>query len=206
VARPEALVTTTPPPGAGCNVLADRFAAELEALTGVVHRASNDTEAGDIVRDLARIESATRILSWEPDTLTCPGVVAALTRAGIALVAPALPDDPGRRRAVLADLDAIPIGLTGAVAGLADTGSIVVARGTGPTPRRTRCGARCGAGPVQMDGSPSSVGVGASSTAAGTGAGSNAGSSSRSMRRKARRSAVRSRVCWPWKRCCARMA
>jgi len=124
-------VTAAPPPASDRRALIARFAAEVEALTGVVHRARNGAEAGGLVVDLARGASAARILSWEPGELDCPAVVAALDRAGIDLVAPTLPDDPDRRRAMLDDLDPIAVGLTGAVAGLADTGSIVVASGPG---------------------------------------------------------------------------
>lgn len=57
------------------------------------------------------------ILAWSPETLPLPGLAEALADAGIATVQPAR----GRLRADLA------VGLTGAAAGLAATGAIVLA-------------------------------------------------------------------------------
>jgi L-lactate dehydrogenase complex protein LldG len=106
--------------------LAARFEAEATALAVTVHRARGDAAAIDTVIALLRQRSATRVLAWDADWLNCPGLADAIAGAGIALESCWMPSDPEARRARLAELDPVPVGLTGAVAGLADTGSLAV--------------------------------------------------------------------------------
>jgi len=70
------------------------------------------------------------VLSWDEAEIGCPGLGEWLRRAGIEMVPGLVPNDEGHHRA-LQGLAALGVGLSGAVAGLADTGSIVVASGPG---------------------------------------------------------------------------
>ena len=71
-----------------------------------------------------------RILSWAGDQLGCPGLEEALREAGIELVLGDVPND-SKHQSVLEGHATLDVGLSGAVAGLADTGSILVSSGPG---------------------------------------------------------------------------
>jgi L-lactate dehydrogenase complex protein LldG len=107
------------------------FTTEAEALTVVVHRASDDAAAASRARDLVTDRGATRVLAWDDTWLNCEGLAGILRAAGIALEPCWLPRDGAERRQRLAELDDVRIGLTGAVAGLADTGSLALVSGPG---------------------------------------------------------------------------
>jgi L-lactate dehydrogenase complex protein LldG len=111
--------------------LADRFAVELEALGGVTVRAAGDDDAVVRVRAILSERRATRVLSWDAEWLNCAGLANALTAAGVALESCWLPPDAEPRRLRLAELDPVTVGLTGTLAGLADTGSLVLVSGPG---------------------------------------------------------------------------
>lgn len=71
-----------------------------------------------------------RVLSWAGDQLGCPGLEEALREAGIELVLGDVPND-SNHQVVLEGHATLDVGLSGAVAGLADTGSILVSSGPG---------------------------------------------------------------------------
>jgi L-lactate dehydrogenase complex protein LldG len=108
-----------------------RFRAALEALAGVVHDASSIDQAADVVASVAGRLGATAILSWTDDAMALPGMTAALQARGLSVVAPDVPQAGDTRAARLAELAALSLGLTGADAGLAETGSVVLASGPG---------------------------------------------------------------------------
>ena len=74
---------------------------------------------------------AKRVLAWDEKWLNCRGLAEALRAAGVTLEPCWLPRDAAERRQRLAELDDIGVGLTGAVAGLADTGSLALRSGPG---------------------------------------------------------------------------
>jgi L-lactate dehydrogenase complex protein LldG len=108
-----------------------RFATEAEALTVVVHRASDDETAAATVTDVVSGRGATRVLAWDEKWLNCSVVAGRLRSAGVTLEPCWLPRDGAERRQRLAELDDVSVGLTGAVAGLADTGSLALISGPG---------------------------------------------------------------------------
>jgi L-lactate dehydrogenase complex protein LldG len=109
-----------------------RFRAALEAIAGVVHDASSIEAAADIVAGLARRLGTTSLLAWSDEAMEVPGLGAALAARGLTPVEADVPQAPGpAREARLTALAALPLGVTGADAGLADTGSVVVATGPG---------------------------------------------------------------------------
>ena len=96
-----------------------------------MHRASDPADAARIVLDVASRVQARRILSWDETWLGCPGLHALLRTAGIEVSGLELPDDPPARGARLLEAGQILVGLTGALAAIADTGTIVLASGPG---------------------------------------------------------------------------
>jgi L-lactate dehydrogenase complex protein LldG len=109
-----------------------RFRAALEAIAGVVHEAGSIDAAAEIVAGLARRLGTTSLLAWTDGAMGLPGMHAALAARGLTPVEAEVPQAPGpAREARLAALAALPLGVTGADAGLADTGSVVVATGPG---------------------------------------------------------------------------
>jgi len=123
-----------PGPPAVSDVAGDlvaRFEAEAAALAVTVHRVRGDASAIEAVIRFLRERHASRVLAWDAEWLNCPGLADAIAAAGITLESCWLPPDPEARRERLAALDPVPVGLTGAVAGLADTGSLAVISGPG---------------------------------------------------------------------------
>ncbi len=118
------------PPAAGLP-RRQRFRAALEALAGVVHEASSIDQAADVVATIAGRLGATSILSWTDEAMALPGMTAALQTRGLSVAAPDVPQGGDTRAPRLAELAALSLGLTGADAGLADTGSLVLASGPG---------------------------------------------------------------------------
>jgi L-lactate dehydrogenase complex protein LldG len=112
------------------DLLVERFSAELTAIAGRVHRAATAREGIDAVIAVCREHGASRVLSWAPEWIGIPGLHEALTAGGIEIDGGWIPD--GRDRAErLAALDPIRVGITGATAGIAESGTIAVVSGPG---------------------------------------------------------------------------
>lgn len=120
-----------PPPDASTDALAAQFSAALTALSGHVHHAESASDIAEIVARIAAGERVSSCLSWDEEHLGCPGVLAALASRGLARVTYDVPGDAGPRLLAVHDLAGIGIGLTGAHAGLADCGALVLASGPG---------------------------------------------------------------------------
>jgi L-lactate dehydrogenase complex protein LldG len=110
---------------------AARFRAELEALGGTCHDMP-EPSADAVVALLDRLiagRGPRRVLMWDEALLPVAGLPTALVRAGISIDTVTTGDmDSIERREELASAT---IGLTGADAALAETGSIVLASGPG---------------------------------------------------------------------------
>lgn len=118
------------PPPPGTDRL-ERFAEELERLGGRFHRPSDAAEALDLVVALCRGGGSRPVLSWSPESLPLDGVWPALEGAGLEPLEADLPREAAPRAARLARLGGARTGLTGADAGLAETGALVLASGPG---------------------------------------------------------------------------
>jgi L-lactate dehydrogenase complex protein LldG len=129
--HPPSFAAYTFDPGAPREELLDRFAREITALAGHVHRARDSAEAAAIVSDLVASYESERVLAWQPASALQRDVAAELARRGVGLVEPDLPFDAADREARLLELETIAVGLTGARAALADTGSLVLTSGRG---------------------------------------------------------------------------
>ncbi len=147
---------TIPPLGAAPNVepaeLVEQFSLELAALgvkvyspsstaegietvVGLVHRKAHENNPNYSLVEGGPGEPGSpamlEILAWDDSELPLKGVGAALHAAGINRLDPNVPADAARRRARLAELGGAVVGLTGALAGLADTGTLALL--SGPT-------------------------------------------------------------------------
>ncbi len=120
-----------PAPAAGDPALVDRFGEELASLHGVMHRAASEADAARIAVALAAFNGRGPVLSWGEPWIDCPELLPAFESAGIDVVPHAPPSDDAARRKALDAIEPIEVGLTGAFAGLADTGSLVLASGPG---------------------------------------------------------------------------
>ena len=116
---------------AGPTDLAAMFVAELQIAAGHIHVPASPAEALDILLDIVRLHAAEVALAWDDEHLPLPGVRKALAEAGVQVLDAALPVKPAARAARLAELDRAAVGITGALAGLADTGSVALASGPG---------------------------------------------------------------------------
>jgi L-lactate dehydrogenase complex protein LldG len=133
---PVAAFDRKPTTGAGAidrATLITAFAHEAQASGGEVLQPPSHAEAIETVVQLIK-DVDQRVLAWPSGELPLAGIDAALQSAGIRRVTALLPHDTAARRAHWADLDPIKVGLTGALAGLADTGSIGLSSG----PQRSR--------------------------------------------------------------------
>lgn len=125
-----------PPLPAGAAVepaaLVEQFSQELAAVGGHVYRPDSPEAAIDGVLDLLRSRGATAVIAWAAAELPLPGLAGALDRAGITRHAVDLPaGSHAERRQALAALAGVPAGLTGALAGIANNGSLALVSGPG---------------------------------------------------------------------------
>jgi L-lactate dehydrogenase complex protein LldG len=113
------------------DLTVERFRAELTAIAGRVHRAADDRAAVASIVTLCRERGASCVLSWDPRWIALDGLPAAMAAAGIALDLGMVPRDDEARAARLAALESIQIGITGALAGIAESGTVAVVSGQG---------------------------------------------------------------------------
>ena len=118
-------------PPAGEAALVARFAAELAAVGGEFVAPESDAAARQVVVDLVREAGGGPILTWTEDELALPGLGEALGAVGVVREGAHLPVAAEARRVAAQALDRPLVGITGALAGLADTGSIVLLSGPG---------------------------------------------------------------------------
>lgn len=105
-----------------------RFTAALEAVGGEVRLAATADEARRHVLDLLAETGATEVLVWPDGELPLP-LNDALAEVGARPLQVQLPDEPEARQIAVTRLDAPALGITGALAGLADTGSLALVSG-----------------------------------------------------------------------------
>ena len=127
VAANAAVFTPVPVPQ---DLLVERFTAELTAIAGRVPLAATARDAIATVTGLCREHGASRVLSWAPEWIGVPGLHEGLAANGIAVDQGWIPDRDDRIDR-LAALDPIQVGITGAFAGIAESGTIAVVSGAG---------------------------------------------------------------------------
>jgi len=104
--------------------LFNRFKAELERLNGKVYRVTDTSSALDQLKLLIGSDSA--VLTWEK--LPLPGVEPFLNNLSVKqVVSPLTTGDGEARKEVMQSMAKVRVGITGADAGLATTGTLVLA-------------------------------------------------------------------------------
>ncbi len=102
----------------------DQFVEEASQLSAQVIRVRTAQEAAGAVAALFKERGWGRALAWAWEAIGCEGLADALAGADVEAVQTGDPPE----------LASIPVGITGAEAGLADTGSIVLRNGAGRSP------------------------------------------------------------------------
>lgn len=104
-----------PPETTDAAELLEQFTREAEKQAVVMHRVTDDAQALQTLATL--LEGHSRIASWDPAEIALSGLAEMLREEGIDIADPQ--DDKPQ------------VGLTGAMAGLAATGSLVLSSGSG---------------------------------------------------------------------------
>lgn len=111
------------------------FQRELELVGGNSYRVPDSVRAAEVtirlLRDSASEHNGKQILAWDEAELGIRELLSQVRDAGFQILDPYVPDDPEQRRARLAEMARAIVGITGAQAGLADTGSIALMSGPG---------------------------------------------------------------------------
>jgi len=122
-------------PGVAARLDADaslaQFTAACEAVGGLVHQLSRVDEIVALIAGLCAPPLEPRLLAWAEAEMPVPGLYAAFQAAGLVVEESTVGTDAESHRADLARLDGAAVGVTGAIAVLADTGSLVVTSGRG---------------------------------------------------------------------------
>lgn len=109
--------------------LLERFQRELIALKGEVFIVQGDAAARAQVGALIDQHGASHVLAWDFAHIPLPGLADDLHEAGIRVSSPAVHDE--FRAATLVDAETAQIGITGADAAAATTGTLIVTSGPG---------------------------------------------------------------------------
>jgi L-lactate dehydrogenase complex protein LldG len=106
-----------------------QFAAELAKLEGYPHRCADDTQALDAIRVILQRHQATSVVAWDRAQIGLPGLDELLAELGARVLAS---DTIGFERAArLQALEPVPICISGADAGIAESGTLVLRSGSG---------------------------------------------------------------------------
>lgn len=107
------------------------FRSNLEKLGGTLHVANEPREATAIVAGLMSDRGPAPFLSWDAEHLPVPDLLPALFETGHERQPDFVPVEPAGRLTHQIGYYDCAVGLTGASAGLADTGSLILASGPG---------------------------------------------------------------------------
>lgn len=107
--------------------LVSLFRSRAQAVDAVVHGPMSRLGAPKAIAGIAAGHGCRSFLAW--DDLPAPGVPAALMNAGLDRLDHVVPEHDRRRHQ--SGYASVDLGVTGAVAGLAESGSIVLSHGSG---------------------------------------------------------------------------
>lgn len=124
------VVLAPAPPTSDPQSLIDKFANELRSLSGTFLTTSQ-ADAPALVARLVHERNTTALLAWDQTHLPVPGVLDYLRAEDLTMVNADLPHAPIARLEQLAEVEKMTIGLTGADAVLADTGTLALRSGPG---------------------------------------------------------------------------
>jgi L-lactate dehydrogenase complex protein LldG len=121
----------TPPPFVhpAQEDLPAQFASELAKLEGHPHRCASDSQALDIIRGILEHHRATSVVVWDRAQLGLPGLDALLAELGARVLDGNI---IGSERATrLRAIEPAPVCISGADAGIAESGTLVLRSGNG---------------------------------------------------------------------------
>jgi L-lactate dehydrogenase complex protein LldG len=131
---PAAQFNHTPPASEIDQVaLIASFVREAQAGGAEVFQPAASAQVEETLIDLLK-QTGQQVITWSDEDLPIDHIRELLLRAGVTRHAPDLARDGSLRRQTWQNLDGIRVGITGALAGLADTGSIAILSG----PQRAR--------------------------------------------------------------------
>jgi L-lactate dehydrogenase complex protein LldG len=108
--------------------LLESFVREAQAAGSEVYQPATSDAAAETLLDLVK-QAGQQAITWADEDLPIKNIHELLFHAGVTRHVPDLARDPVMRRQQWQNLDAVRVGITGALGGLADTGSIIVASG-----------------------------------------------------------------------------
>lgn len=111
--------------------LVANFVRNLTAVDGIVHTPSRAEDVMPRVMEIMREAGVRSFLSWDEDRLPIRGVPAQLVHAGFSRMDATVPPSAEARHSHQARYAEVDAGLTGASAGFAVSGSIVLTAGPG---------------------------------------------------------------------------
>jgi L-lactate dehydrogenase complex protein LldG len=91
--------------------------------------AKDEDEATTTVLSILKAVNATRVLAWADTSIGLPALGLELAKASVEVVPQEVPFDQELRRTRVHAMESAQAGITGAAAGLADTGSLVLTHG-----------------------------------------------------------------------------
>lgn len=127
--RPRAYQPVAADMSADADALLERFRLELEALKAELYVVEGDEAARAQVLDLLAGHGASHILAWDFEHIPVEGLEAGVRAAGITITQPDTHDE--YRAETLALAEGAEVGLTGADAAAAATGTLIVTTGPG---------------------------------------------------------------------------
>lgn len=108
-----------------------QFTDACERVGGQVHHLGSTAEVVRLIREVSPDGAQPVVLSWSADALPLNELHDALAVGDVEVLSPVVRPDREGHAEDLARLDRATVGLTGAVAVLAETGSVVVMSGAG---------------------------------------------------------------------------
>jgi L-lactate dehydrogenase complex protein LldG len=111
--------------------LVERFAYEAGLAGATVHGPVAPAEAIALVKSIVEASGGRRVMAWAADELGIADAWTSLQQMGCEIVPSDLPESRAGRLETLARLDDVVVGVTSALGALADTGTLVMASGSG---------------------------------------------------------------------------
>lgn len=124
---------------AASAALIERFTQALDKLSVTWEIAESPITARLKLVSALRDEGTRRVLSWSAENLPVGGILEALDVLDVAVTTPDLrampvklrPQDPAGRKELLAGIETVQVGITGADAAIGETGTLFLASGPG---------------------------------------------------------------------------
>jgi L-lactate dehydrogenase complex protein LldG len=110
------------------TTLLSSFVREAQAAGCEIYQPAAHAGVLEVLTDLVK-QAGQPVLTWTDEDLPITEVRELLLRAGVTRHVPDIARDPILRRQQWHELDTVRVGITGALGGLADTGSIIVSSG-----------------------------------------------------------------------------